>query len=202
MLFTAAPSFTVNSETHCHHGLCGRNACSHHSFFCSVIICCFIGQCAALISTFVFQQTATLGCCLGLLLHHAHCVSAHCLQWKAGTKFLFLPAIFVLIFYLLFPSCTSECVIKMCFTVNSESVSHAGVICQFQSVASQIQSYNTCSDTVCTRTVPLFCVAHLHTRLCHREKLFVYDCSPPPYFAWKGGGFGDTVCHTSMLPHQ
>ena len=151
--------------------------------------------------SFCFQQTTKQGyqsyilpcsCCLGLfLLHHPHCVSPDCMQSKAGTKSLFSTCYFLLsFFYLLFPGCTSKCIIKMCFTVNSESVSHAGVICQFQSVASEIQSYNTCSDTVCTRTVPVFCVAYLHTRLCHRGSCSSITAVHRRRLHGRGGGLG------------
>ena len=89
----------------------------------------------------------------------------------------------------------------MCFTVNSESVSHAGVICQFQSVASEIQCYNTCNDTVCTRTVHVF-VLHIYIHVFITGEVVRVLLQSTAVDCMEGGGSGDTVCHTSMLPQQ
>ena len=137
-----------------------------------MIIYCFIGQCTALISAFVFNRqqnrvispkfcppAAVLGCCC--CITRTVYLQIACSRKQAQSLF-FLPAIFLLLFfYLLFPGCTSKCIIKMCFTVNSESVSHAGVICQFQSVASEI-SLTTHAATPCVH-VPCMCfVLHIY----------------------------------------
>ena len=171
-----------------------------------MIIYCFIGQCTALISAFVFnrQQNRVRSpkfCPAAAVLGYCCCITrtvyllAACSRKQAQSLY-FLRAIFLLsFFYLLFPGCTSKCIIKMCFTVNSESVSHAGVICQFQSVASEIQSYNTCSDTVCTRTVPVFCVAYLHTRLCHRGSCSSITAVHRRSLHGRGGVWGYSLPH-------